>query len=98
VSYVVEVPDPASEQITSWGLSLETEEEMYRVLQEELAHGHQEKCSQHAAPAPTFVFDLVFQDPVVLGIVHACTFWLTYGEKDNTLYVRHCTHKQAERW
>jgi hypothetical protein len=98
MNFTVVVPEPIRDEIRSWGLSIEAEDKLYEVLENELRTGHEEKCSRLAAPAPTYLFDLEFQDPCILGITHSCTFWLTYGPRDDALYVMHCTHSQDEHW
>jgi|GEM_PF-5175337 len=79
-------------------MSIEAEDLLYELLETNLADEHETKCSRLAAPSPTFVYDLDFQDPLILGITHRCTFWLTYGPRDDALYVHQCTHEQLECW
>jgi hypothetical protein len=98
VSFIVVVPEPLRNEISSWGLSIDAELLLYERLESDLADGHEDKLPRLAAPSPTYIYDLEFQDPLLLGIRHYCTFWLTYGELDNALYVRQCTHKQVECW
>jgi hypothetical protein len=98
VSFIVVALPPIQDEIRSWGLSIDAEDLLYKLLGEELAEGHEQKCARLSAPSPTFVYDLDFQDPCVLGITHFCTFWLTYGEQDDALYIRQCQHRQEEKW
>ena len=50
------------------------------------------------APSPTLVVNLSLQDPLILGITHHFTFWLTRGARDDHLYVHQCDHEQEEEW
>ena len=98
VTYVIAVPDPMRDEIGSWGLSPEAEDELYARLEPGLTSEELDECWRLAAPSPTFVLDVDFQDPVVLGVTHSCTFYLTFGEKDDTLYIRGGQHTEREDW
>lgn len=97
MNYTVVVPEPISDEISAWGISIEAEELLYEQLESDLADGPG-KCARLPAPAPTFVHVIEFQDPAILGITHRCTFWLTFGERDFTLYVRQVDYSNKERW
>ncbi len=96
--FVVLVPEPIQNEISAWKLSPDGEDELYRRLDVDLVNGPEGKCVQLAAPSPTYVYEVTFRDPENYGIVHTCTFWLTYGPRDKALYVQHCAHEEEERW
>jgi len=47
-------------------------------------------------PAPTYVYEMKLPDPAVPGVVHRFTFWLTYGPRDDALYVMQADHEEIE--
>jgi hypothetical protein len=98
VTYVIDVPDPMQDEIRSWGLSLEAEDELYARLEPGLTSEELEKCWRLAVPSPTYAHYVDFQDPVLLGVTHSFTFYLTFGEKDDTLYIRDGQHTEKEDW
>jgi hypothetical protein len=79
------VPDQIRDQIKQeLNLSDEAEDTLYRDLGGALAYGHETTCFRLAAPSPTYVYKLDFSDD---GADYWLTFWLTYGPRDDALYV-----------
>jgi hypothetical protein len=72
------------------------EGEMLDRLTKDLEYGHEQTCLRLSAPSPTFLYLLDLPDPVISGVNHIFSFHLTYGEQDDTLYVRYAQHQQAE--
>jgi hypothetical protein len=97
MSYRVAIPAAIKALISSWGLMPSLEQEVYRRLRQDLAYGHETTCFRLAAPSPTYVFNLRLEDPAIPVFIHWFTFHLTYGKREATLYVRHCTHRQTDR-
>jgi len=85
-----------AEKIQGWGLSDSAEGLVYQNLAEGLAYGHETTCLRLSAPSPTFCFDFSFDDPDNFGVIHAFRFYLTYGVRDDALYVMDCWHHEAE--
>jgi len=98
MSYEVNVPDSIRQQITNLHLHPDLEEELYRRLAEDLEYGHETTCFRLAAPSPTYIYNVQLRDPVLRGITHWFVFHLTYGERDDTLYVRQFFHDDSEDW
>jgi hypothetical protein len=98
VTYEVVLPKPMQDEIGSWGLSFETEEDLYRFLEEEFRDDPFQKWPRLAAPSPTIHASFEIQDREILGITHYFTFWMTEGETDGCLYVRQCEHQSEELW
>jgi hypothetical protein len=94
--YTVVIPEPIRNEIASWGLPIEAETELYKRLQADLEIGHEVTCYRVAAPSPTYVYSLELDDPSFPILKHHFTFWLTYGPKDDCLYVHQCSHKEEE--
>jgi hypothetical protein len=98
VDFEILVPPAIEEIIHSWGLSLEAEDHIYALLGQGVTREDLDTMHRLAAPTPTFIKNLEFQDPLILGILHVCTFWFTFGEKDDALYVLNCEHEEEEDW
>jgi hypothetical protein len=96
MSFAVVVPTEILEQVASWDLAVGVEDEMLDRLKSDLEYGHEQTCFRLAAPSPTFVYQLALPDPAVAGLTHLFTFHLTYGEQEDTLYVRYIQHEQGE--
>lgn len=96
--YEVLVPEPVRDEIASWGLPADTADELYARLQSDLEYGHEHTCFRLSAPTPTYVFKLSLEDPLLKGITHDVTFYLTYGPKDYALYVMSCQYTKTESW
>ena len=88
MSCIVVVPNPIRDEIGSWCLSADAEDDLYKQLQENLGDGHLEKCLRLAAPTPTFIHIIDIQDPDNPWLSHCCTFYLTYGPLDDCA-IRH---------
>ncbi len=86
------------EKIRSWNLPLETEDHLYDILDLGLTSEALNQLSRLPAPNPTFLWDFDFQDAVIHGMIHYCTFWLTFGPVDDCLYVMNCDHAEEENW
>jgi len=98
VRFTVVVPEPIQDEISSWGLPSDVEEELYKRLQADLEYGHEFTCPQVPAPSPTYIHKLPLEDPTILGITHVFTFYLTYGPQDDALYVMNCIYESRESW
>ncbi len=88
------MPDPIGDQIASWNLPFEVEEQLYTRLHDDLAVGHEATCWRVPAPSPTYVYCLDLEDSPFPVVSHHFTFWLTYGPEDYCLYVYQCDHKE----
>jgi hypothetical protein len=88
VEYCVIVPDPIRDEIRlALSLSDDAEDNLYELLENALAYGHEETCFRLAAPSPTYVYKLSFFHPCLNDGRVLLTFWLTYGARDDGLYV-----------
>ena len=96
MEFCVIVPDSIAAEIRGWGLSARAEDLVYQNLEEGLAYGHETTCTRLAAPSPTFGFEFSFDDPDEFGVIHAFLFYLTYGPRDDALYVMNCWHREVE--
>jgi hypothetical protein len=95
VSFVVEVPEPIQDEIRALDLSLEVEDQLYSQLEDELADG---PGTCQMLQFFTFVKYLDVQDPLISGITHRFTFFLTYGRDDNQLVVKQFFYDPVEAW
>jgi hypothetical protein len=98
VTYKILVPNSIEDEIRSWGLSLESEDHLYALLDVGVSSEELDKLRRLAAPSPTFIKIIEFRDPSILGTLHACTLWLTYGPIDDALYIMQCDHEENEDW
>jgi hypothetical protein len=96
VSFVVVVPEPIRDEIDSWGLAFEVVDEFYRRLQADLEYGHEHTCLRLAAPTPTFIYKVDIADPTGPWVTHWFTVYLTYGGREDGLYVMQCDHEAKE--
>jgi hypothetical protein len=98
VNYTIVVPEPMQDEICSWGMSLEAEDDLYAQLEPGLTQQRLDQCRRLAGPVPIFILDIEFQDPRILGILHFCTFHLVYGEQDGLLSMLSAFHTETEDW
>jgi hypothetical protein len=99
VTYTIVMPDPMRHELEhSLGLSFEVIDELYANLEGGLTSEELDRCSRLAAPSPTFILNIDIQDPIIIGIKHSFTFFLTFGEKDDCLYIRSGHHAEKEDW
>lgn len=85
MEYEVIVPDWIRNDIQeTLHLSVDGEARLYELLETGLAYGHEKTCFRLAAPTPTYIYKVELSDQ---GTDYLFTFWLTYGPRDDALYV-----------
>jgi hypothetical protein len=98
VTYKIAVPEPLQDEIRSWDLSIDAEDELYARLERGLTKRKLDKCMRLAGPVPTFILYIDFQDPLILGISHSFTLYLEFGESPDLLYLVNAHHAETEDW
>jgi hypothetical protein len=89
--YTVVVPRPIRDDIASWGLPRRLLLEVYNTLSIDLP-GRVDSLPRMAAPSPTFIFSFDLPHEHETGQSHYFTFWFTYGQREDAVYVRQCHH------
>lgn len=98
MTYVIAVPEPIADEIASWGLPVDTEDDLFTRLAEGLTQESLDRLWRHPGPGPVYIYRLEFQDALVLGITHHFTFWLTYGPEPDHLYIHQGEYGSEEDW
>lgn len=98
MNYSIDVPEPIQSDIASWNLSFDTEDALYARLEEGLTQEVLDRLWRLPGPGFVFVYNVELQDPLLLGVTHAFTFWLVYGTEEGRLTIYQATHNQDEDW
>lgn len=98
MTYTIAVPEPVADEIASWGLPVDTEDELLARLAAGLTQAELDGLWRHPGPGPVYIYRLELQDAQLLGVTHNFTLWLTYGPQPDHLYIQQCEYSSEEDW
>lgn len=87
-----------ADEIASWGLPVDAEDELFARLTAGLTQEELDRLRRHPGPGPVFIYRFELPDPLLLGVTHNFTFWLAYGPEPDRLYIHQCEYAAEEDW